>query len=400
MKTNKINEMVPGDNASTSTTTTSTPLPTSSTTQKNPSINIPKKYIDADSKLIDKLVKPGSKVNINVIEEEVVEPEAIITPQDDATIKYLSNVRDINTGEISKPFTINDKNYQMVRGIKPSKEIVMAVFCHDELNESGENIIHPIEHFEKTIVQPMMEKEAKMQQEAMFGNDFEPERKPKVESNKENESLNLSEFKHYLVNEKSGKFRKFKNIVELAAAVMDKEEKYMPIKEFRKFFEERVFGGKPKKNEEVLNEFFDEEDAPATPQVGGTPADEDATILAKAKRLIKSMDEVPRVQKSLNYLAKSKNYKEKTQALTAFLERINIKPGDVPKYLNTVKTVGKEMKQAGATAPAATTTAPAAAPTTLAPVGVAERKVMTKAELTESLSQSKVIKTIKVKDIK
>jgi len=98
-----------------------------------------------------------------------------------------------------------------------------------------------------------------------------------------------------------------------------------------------------------------------------------------------------------SYLANSKNYKEKTQALNAFLERINIKPGDVPKYLSTVKNVGKEIKQGGVPAPAATTPA---APTELAPVGVAERKVMTKSELTESLSQPKVIKTIKVKDIK
>jgi hypothetical protein len=40
------------------------------------------------------------------------------------------------------------------------------------------------------------------------------------------------------------------------------------------------------------------------------------------------MDEVPRVDKSLDYLAKSKNYKEKTQGLNAFLQRINIKPTD------------------------------------------------------------------------
>ena len=333
-------------------------------------------------------------------EDEMLEPEAVITPQDDATIKYLSNVRDNKTGKVSQPFTIGDKSYQMVRGIKPSKEIVMAVFCHDELNESGENVIHPIEHFEKTIVQPIMEKEAMMQQEAMFGNDIEEKVKPEP---KGMESLNLSEFKHYLVNEKTGKFRKFKNVVELAAAVMAENEKYMPIKEFRKYFEEKVFGGKPKRSEEVINELI--ADAPAAPVAaqpvpGAAPvADDDATLLSKAKRLVKSMDEVPRVDKSLNYLANSKNYKEKTQALNAFLDRINIKPGDVPKYLATVKNVGKEIKQAGAPAPAAAATAPAAS-TELAPLGVAERKIMTKAELTESLSQPKVIKTIKVKDIK
>ena len=246
----------------------------------------------------------------------------------------------------------------------------------------------------------MMEKEAKIQQEVMLGNDIEEKVKPEP---KGMESLNLSEFKHYLVNEKTGKFRKFKNVVELAAAVMVEDEKYMPIKEFRKYFEEKVFGGKPKRSEEVINELI--ADAPAAPVAaqpvpGAAPvADDDATLLSKAKRLVKSMDEVPRVDKSLNYLANSKNYKEKTQALNAFLDRKNIKPGDVPKYLATVKNVGKEIKQAGAPAPAAAATAPAAS-TELAPLGVAERKIMTKAELTESLSQPKVIKTIKVKDIK
>ena len=397
MKTNNINEM----GINTSSTTPSAPSTTSATSassQKNPVVSIPKKYIDADPKLIDKLTKSGSKININVIEEDMIEPEAVITPQDDATIKYLSNVRDKKTGEISQPFTIADKKYQMVRGIKPSKEIVMAVFCHDELNESGENVIHPIDHFEKTIVQPIMEKEAMMQQEVMLGNDIEEKVKPEP---KAMESLNLSEFKHYLVNEKTGKFRKFKNVVELAAAVMAENEKYMPIKEFRKYFEERVFGGKPKRSEEVINELGTA--VPTQPVPGAAPvADDDATLLSKAKRLVKSMDEVPRVDKSLDYLANSKNYKEKTQALNAFLDRINIKPGDVPKYLAIVKNVGKEIKQAGA--PAAAGTAPTAGglppESQLAPVGVAERKVMTKAELTENLSQPKVIKTIKVKDIK
>ena len=380
MKTNKINEMVPGDNTSTSTTTTSTPLPTSST-QKDATINVKKKDITSDPNLLKSLSKSG-KVNINVIEEEVVEPEAIITPQDDATIKYLSNVRDINTGEISKPFTINDKKYQMVRGMTPSREIVMAVFCHDELNESGENIIHPIEHFEKTIVQPMMEKEAKMQQEAMFGNDFEPERKPKVESNKENESLNLSEFKHYLVNEKSGKFRKFKNIVELAAAVMDKEEKYMPIKEFRKFFENRVFGGKKETEMNLM-------------EVAPTGQESDEEMNAKAKKLMVMIGKrIPS-----NVIETIKTPVAKREVIAAFAELIGVPRQGLPSLINGLKDLAKIKS---------TSPQPAAAPVTgglppenqLAPVGVAERKVMTKAELTESLSQPKVIKTIKVKDIK
>ena len=383
MKTNKINEMVPGDNTSTSTTTTSTPLPTSST-QKDATINVKKKDITSDPNLIKSLSKSG-KVNINVIEEdEMLEPEAVITPQDDATIKYLSNVRDKKTGEISQPFTIADKSYQMVRGIKPSKEIVMAVFCHDELNESGENVIHPIEHFEKTIVQPIMEKEAMMQQEAMFGNDIEEKVKPKVESKKEQESLNLSEFKHYLVNEKSGKFRKFKNIVELAAAVMDKEEKYMPIKEFRKFFENRVFGGKKETEMNLM-------------EVAPTGEESDEEMNAKAKKLMVMIGKrIPS-----NVIETIKTPVAKREVIAAFAELIGVPRQGLPNLINGLKDLAKTKSTSPAAAPGTAPTAGGLPPESqLAPLGVAERKVMTKTELTETLSQPKVIKTIKVKDIK
>jgi hypothetical protein len=340
--------------------------------------------------------KPATTTGSVTEENDIIEPEAVIAPQDNATIKYLSNVRDSKTGKISQPFTIGAQKYQMVRGMCDN-QIVMAVFAHDETDDNGENIIYPVDIFEKNIVQPMMEKEI------MFGNEIEivkevkPEPKPEP---KGMDSLNLSEFKHYLVNEKTGKFRKFKNIVELAAAVMAKEEKYMPLKEFRKFFDERVFGGKPKRNGEVINELIADAPAPsAAPEqpTAAAPEDDDATLLSKAKRLVKSMDEVPRVDKSLDYLANSKNYKEKTQALNAFLQRINIRPGDVPKYLATVKDVGKDLKQ-NTGAPAATGAAPLPPENELAPLN--EKKVMTKAELTESLLKPKVIKTIKVKDIK
>ena len=176
----------------------------------------------------------------------MAESEVLIEPQDKATIKYLSNIKDVKTNKVSQPFIIRDKKYQMVRGIRPSKEIVMGVFCYDDINESGENVIHEIEYFEENMVKPVME------EEAMMGNDMELESKvnvepemetKKVDIEKGHDSLNLSEFKHYLVNEKTGKFRKFKTIVELAAAVMAENEKYMPIKEFRKFFKYLVKGG-------------------------------------------------------------------------------------------------------------------------------------------------------------
>lgn len=326
--------------------------------------------------IIDKnQIQPGSVTE----EDELIEPEALITPQDNATIKYLSNVRDSKTGEISKPFTIGVQKYQMVRGITPSKEIVMAVFCHDELDDAGNNIIHPVEHFEKTIVQPMMEKEAKMQQEVMLGNDIEEKVKPEP---KGMDSLNLSEFKHYLVNEKTGKFRKFKNIVELAAAVMGENEKYMPIKEFRKFFENRVFGGKKETEMNLM-------------EVAPTGEESDEEMNAKAKKLMVMISKrIPS-----NVIETIKTPVAKREVIASFAELIGVPRQGLPSLINGLKDLAKTKS----TSPTATpTAAPAATPpeSQLAPVGVAERKVMTKAELTESLSQPKVIKTIKVKDIK
>ena len=289
----------------------------------------------------------------------MTEEDGVIEPQDKETIKYLSNVKDAVSGKVSQPFTIADKKYQMVRGIKPSKEIIMAVFCHDDLDESGNNLIHSVEHFEENIAKPMM------QQEVMMGNDMEvKETKPMVK--KEPESLNLSEFKHYLVNEKTGKFRKFKNIVELAAAVMGEDEKYMPIKEFRKFFENRVFGGK-KENEMNLME------------IAPTGEENDEEMSQKAQKLMQMIKtKIPQ-----NVLTTIKTPVAKREVIAAFAEILGVTRKDLPNLINGLKDIVKQSTQ-----PVQGQTAPT--------VPVTEKKVITKNELMESL---KVIKTIKVKDL-
>ena len=66
--------------------------------------------------------KPSSQSSMSsMMENEVIEP------QDVNTIKYLSNVKDRQTGDISKPFTISNKRYQMVRGENGNKEIVNSI---------------------------------------------------------------------------------------------------------------------------------------------------------------------------------------------------------------------------------------------------------------------------------
>ncbi len=305
-------------------------------------------------------------------EDGVLEPEAVITPQDNETIKYLSNIRDKKTGKISQPFTIGTQKYQMVRGTC-NNQIVMAVFSHDETDDNGQNIIYPTDIFEKTIVQPMMEKESMLQHETMLGNDFEPEKDVKLQPKKEQESLNLSEFKHYLVNEKSGKFRKFKNIVELAAAVMGEDEKYMPIKEFRKFFENRVFGGK-KEVEMNLTEV-----AP-----NGEETDEEMNQKAQ-KLMVMISKRIPS-----NVIDTIKTPVAKREVIAAFAELIGVPRQGLPSLVNGLKDLAKSNSTSDTT--------PLPTDNNLTPL--TEKKVITKAELAESLLKPKVIKTIKVKDIK
>ena len=180
-----------------------------------------------------------------MMEDDMLGPEAVIEPQDKETIKYLSNVKD-ERGNISQPFTIGDKRYQMVRGMKPSKEIVMAVYCFDDLNESGENMIHSVEHFDKTVATPMREMlEKTMTEELQDTNDEPKKTQPKAEPSSDDArpaTLGLADYKHFIVNNKSGKFKKFKTIPELATYTMNEDEKYMGLSEFKKYFESKVFG--------------------------------------------------------------------------------------------------------------------------------------------------------------
>lgn len=181
----------------------------------------------------------GDNHNVNiVVTDKINEVDAVIEPKDPETIKYLSNVIDSRTGEISKPFNISGKQYQMVRGVTPNQEVVMGVYCHDEYDDSGNNKIYPVQYFEENIAKPakdLIEGELIKQEEKQTGSD----------------SLNLNEFKHFIVNE-NGKIRKFRTVEELAKANMKENEKYMGLSEFKKYVYERLFGQKPKKENKII----------------------------------------------------------------------------------------------------------------------------------------------------
>jgi len=246
----------------------------------------------------------GQKVNILPIDKKITEIDNVIQPQDQSTIQYLSNVKDSETGEISQPFSIGDKRYQMVRGLMPNKEVVLAVYCYDDVDDNGDNIIHDMQYFEENIAKPM--------KKAM---------EVKEETANENKTLGLGEFRHYIVNEKTGKFRKFKTIEELAKANMLDEERYMGIREFKKYFEGKVFG--PKKH--VVNE--------VTPT--GEESDEEMNI--KAKKL---MDLIQKRIPS-NVITTIKTPVAKREVIASFAEMIGVPRNGLSQLISGLKDMSK-----------------------------------------------------------
>ena len=158
-------------------------------------------------------------------------------------MKYLSDVKDSNTGNISQPFDINGKKYQIVRALTPENEKVLGVYSLDEFDDENENIIHRIEEFEKLVDNQHMVSETGVQ---------EPEGPEAATLNPvsevKDEHPSFAGFKHFIVNKKNGKARKFKDISELAKAQMSDDEQYMGVKDFKKYVDETLFGAGKRQN--------------------------------------------------------------------------------------------------------------------------------------------------------
>ena len=289
----------------------------------------------------------------------VGEIDNVIQPQDRATIKYLSNVKDAESGQIAQPFNLGDKKYQMVRGITPDKNVVMGVYCFDELNEDGSNMIYHVDEFENKIARPMLEME-KLTTES-------------ENKSTEPESLNLGEFKHFIVSEKTGKFKKFKTIPELAATTMLEDERYMGLREFKKFFENRVFGAPKRKNLEEVEPMGQQptQGQPAAP-AQGQPAAPAPDIKRDVEILFTSISKNSNI---LNKIKKINNPIEKSQFLVKVADMIGL---GLPKFAETVRTLKTQAK-------------------TRTPQQQAQPAVT---QQTQPVTENKVIKTIKKKDIK
>lgn len=298
---------------------------------------------------------PSSSSSSSTASMATMQETAGVEPQPIPDIKYLSNVVDANTGDISKPFTIADKRYQMVRGTMPSGDVVLAVYSHDELNDRDMNIIYPVDYFEENIALPMKEMiERQNKKENML------------------EYLNLSdlkEYRHFFVNTESGDMLgKFKTTKEMfrSGIKLGANEDYMNAKQLKEYRAQKYFA------ERLNSKFINEESI-----------DEEINT-DKLKGDVKVL--VDRMSKMFGkYFAKLDTPVEQGVFLVKMAEIVGVPTEKLSQIVSSVKDVAKD--DAGAQTPATT------APTT-------ESKVITKKELSESIAKKKVLKTIKVKNIK
>lgn len=330
----------------------------------------------------------SSSTNTSVTEDGEKQKE-VIEPKDKQTIKYLSNIKDSKTGQVSKPFVIADKRYQMVRGVTPSKEVVMAVYCHDDLDENGENIIHPVEHFEEAIAKPFLQNSSKkdaapsdnigagnkelMPAIAEDGYDYAGEERAYHDKESFMDYLNLAGlegYKHFFVNTKTGKITsKFKTTKEMinSRVELGPDETYMDAKQLKR----HRFGEHFKQD---MNE-----DVPVSP--------EDAdTNIPKLKSDIKKLTDAIKNKFSV-YLAKLDKPIEIAAFITSMASELGVTLDKLKSIISGYSDVTKDVAT------------PTAAPTQ-APAPVKESRVITKKELIDSLLIKKIIKTVKVKDIK
>lgn len=328
---------------------TSTTSPAASSTsggQKGSTINIKKQ--DLTNPEVQKGLSGIKNANINVTEDE----EGVLNP---SNFHYLSEVKD-ETGQISKPFNINGKNYQMCRAKSSDGEKVTAVYALDEMDESGKNKIYGLDEFEQ-IAKKFVDESEKTTEESV-------EEPVKTEKKEEvtKENPNFAGYKHFIVNSKTGKARKFKSIEELAKATMSEDEKYMGIKEFKKFVDESLFG---KRN-------LKEQPTAATPApAAGTPVENSAVT-----NMFKMID---RAVPSTAYQNIKQNPAAQYSAIADWIERIGVPQNKLNDIVSFIKnSVQKQQANPPAAAPVASTTTT----TTAAPV-----------------NEVRVIKTIKKKDI-
>lgn len=345
---------------STSTSTGSMPSTSSSTSGNNKGATINLKKKDLADPSVQKNIAGMKNAQVNILDEKAGDGEPV-------RLVYLSDVKDAKTNEISKPFTINGKLYQMCRAMTPDKKKVMGVYSHDESDENG-NKIYTMEDFENNIAkgaaapqEPSTQAPVPVTQDA--GRPMEEETTAlQPEGKPESSKANFAGYKHFIVNKKTGKSRKFKQVKELASAGMTEDEQYMGIKEFKKYIDEVLFGGRK---------------ANVVSEDDGTATQTNPTIIASAQKLMGLIQQKIPAEVIKNI---QNNTVAQREVILAFAKLIGVPASETGKI-----TLGIKALETNSTNTASVTQQDATTTSSIATV---------------SESIKKVIKTIKIKELK
>jgi len=354
----------------------------------NESLNVTTDQLTKDANLKRYLQTPDAKKTpINIVDKNSNTATAtnstspttttlgegdMIEPQDQATLKYLSNLQDAN-GQVSQPFEINARKYQMVRAMQPDRQVVPAVYSLDEMDEQGQNKLYSVEEFDRSIATParqMMENKPVPSEDPHFSKMAELSR-----NNETIDYLNTDDMagsKHFFINKKTGEvIAKFGNTRDMikSGIKLSEDEDYMDAKALRRH---RL--GKLLNNDEELDEAVN---------VGKLQQD-----VKKLSKLIKD--------KFVIALEKINTPLEQSQFLVAMAKEIGVPFSKLTSIINSFKDISKDQDTLSSMT---SLDADSGIDTSSTTGAIAEgSRIITKNDLLESL---KPISTrIKVKDIK
>jgi len=306
-----------GDSPSTDDTsaTTDTSSPSKSISAKpSPEGTIYVKGAEMNKTKVKKAIEKAKQDKMDV---KIVNESEMNTPM---KLEYLSEIKDSETGEVSKPFTIANKKYQMVRAMTPDRKKVMGVYCMDEVDGEGNNIIHDVKHFEENIAKKAIQETGVVEPDGP-----EAATLMGLEEKKEN---SFAGHKHFIVNEKTGKARKFKSIEELAKAQMGEDEKYMGIREFKKFVDEALFGVNKRHSMTEVDDV--------------TGNESDVEMNAKAQKLMKMIGK--RVPSTVIDTIKTNKVAQR-EVIAAFAELIGVPRNGLSALITGIKDIAKGQQQ-------------------------------------------------------
>lgn len=347
----------------------------------NEALNVTSDQLSKDASLKNYMKSPdGKKTDINIVDKNkpnsatatnttsptttTLEEDAMVDAQ--PQLKKLSLLVDIASGQVSPPFEINGKQYQMVRAIDKNRQVVKGV---EDMTDG--NIYHE-EDFDRNIATPARD----MEQGPMPSIDPPQHQMQEMTKQNDNEAyidyLNLNDLKGYkdfFVNPKTGEVvAKFKNARDMikSGIKLEEDHDYMDAKQLR-----RLRFSNSMKSDEGL-----EEDV----NLGKLQND-----VKKLSKLIKD--------KFMIALEKINTPLEQSQFLVAMANEIGVPFAKLTSIINSFKDISKDQENSADSDVIQMNTSS----TTSTMANAAESRVITKNQLAESIKPSN---KIKIKDIR